>query len=113
MRFQGFSIHTGDAKGRMVNAAELAHRFHSLLPAGQRPEYTSGYEGFYSLEGISGTVEHATSRSLIRDHDAGTFQATIDHLLSAVSFMNEEQGCERVTVEIKQQYRNMAEKVAQ
>ncbi len=96
-----------------VNAAELAHRFHSLLPAVQRPEYTSGYEGFYYLEGISGTVEHATSRYIIRDHDAGKFQAKIDHLLSAVSFMNEEQGCERVTVEIKQQYRNMAEKVAQ
>ena len=113
VRFQGFSIHPGDAKGRMVNAAELAHRFHSLLPAVQRPEYTSGYEGFYYLEGISGTVEHATSRYIIRDHDAGKFQAKIDHLLSAVSFMNEEQGCERVTVEIKQQYRNMAEKVAQ
>lgn len=113
VRFQGFSIHPGDAKGRMVNAAELAHRFHSLLPAAQRPEYTSGYEGFYYLEGISGTVEHATSRYIIRDHDAGKFQAKIDHLLSAVSFMNEEQGCERVTVEIKQQYRNMAEKVAQ
>jgi len=56
VRFQGFSIHPGDAKGRMVNAAELAHRFHSLLPAVQRPEYTSGYEGFYYLEGISGTV---------------------------------------------------------
>mgnify|MGYP003010092939 FL=1 len=105
VRFQGFSIHPGDAKGRMVNAAELAHRFHSLLPAVQRPEYTSGYEGFYYLEGIS--------RYIIRDHDAGKFQAKIDHLLSAVSFMNEEQGCERVTVEVKQQYRNMAEKVAQ
>ncbi len=79
----------------------------------QRPEYTSGYEGFYYLEGISGTVEHATSRYIIRDHDAVKFQAKIDHLLSAVAFMNEEQGCERVTVEINQQYRNMAEKVAQ
>lgn len=111
--FQGFSIHPGDAKGRMVNAAELAHRFHGLLPAAERPEYTSGYEGFYYLEGISGTVEHATSRYIIRDHDADKFQAKIDHLLSAAAFVNEEQGCERVTVEIRHQYRNMAEKVAQ
>lgn len=110
--FQGFSIHPGDSKSRMVNAGELFHRFHSLLPAAQRPEYTEGYEGFYYLEGVSATVEHATARYIIRDHDARKFQAKIDHLLSAAAFVNEEQGRERVTVEIKQQYRNMAEVVA-
>lgn len=110
--FQGFSIHPGDSKNRMVNAGELFHRFHSLLPAAQRPEYTEGYEGFYYLEGVSATVEHATARYIIRDHDAKKFQARIDHLLSAAAFVNEEQGRERVTVEIKQQYRNMAEIVA-
>ena len=110
--FQGFSIHPGDSKNRMVNAGELFHRFHSLLPAAQRPEYTEGYEGFYYLEGVSATVEHATARYIIRDHDARKFQAKIDHLLSAAAFVNEEQGRERVTVEIKQQYRNMAEIVA-
>ena len=110
--FQGFSIHPGDSKNRMVNAGELFHRFHSLLPAAQRPEYTEGYEGFYYLEGVSATVEHATARYIIRDHDAKKFQAKIDHLLSAAAFVNEEQGRERVTVEIKQQYRNMAEVVA-
>ncbi len=110
--FQGFSIHPGDSKNRMVNAGELFHRFHSLLPSAQRPEYTEGYEGFYYLEGVSATVEHATARYIIRDHDARKFQAKIDHLLSAAAFVNEEQGRERVTVEIKQQYRNMAEIVA-
>ena len=110
--FQGFSIHPGDSKNRMVNAGELFHRFHSLLPAAQRPEYTEGYEGFYYLEGVSATVEHATARYIIRDHDARKFQAKIDHLLSAAAFVNEEQGRDRVTVEIKQQYRNMAEVVA-
>lgn len=110
--FQGFSIHPGDSKNRMVNAGELFCRFHSLLPAPQRPEYTEGYEGFYYLEGVSATVEHATARYIIRDHDAKKFQAKIDHLLSAAAFVNEEQGRERVQVEIKQQYRNMAEVVA-
>lgn len=110
--FQGFSIHPGDSKNRMVNAGELFHRFHGLLPAAQRPEYTEGYEGFYYLEGVSATVEHATARYIIRDHDARKFQAKIDHLLSAAAFVNEEQGRDRVTVEIKQQYRNMAEVVA-
>lgn len=113
VRFQGFSIHPGDAKGRMVNASELFCRFHSLLPAVQRPEHTEGYEGFYYLEGVSGTVEHATARYIIRDHDARKFQAKTDHLLHAARFVNEEQGEERVTVEVKQQYRNMAEVVSE
>ena len=112
VRFQGFSIHPGDAKGRMVNAGELFHRFHGLLPAVQRPEYTEGYEGFYYLEGVSATVEHATARYIIRDHDAAKFQSKIDQMERAVAFMNAECGRERVTVEIKQQYRNMAEVVS-
>ena len=112
VRFQGFSIHPGDAKGRMVNAGELFHRFHSLLPAAQRPEHTEGYEGFYYLEGVSATVEHATARYIIRDHDATKFQAKIDQMKRAVAFLNSECGRERVTVDIKQQYRNMAEVVS-
>ena len=111
--FQGFSIHPGDSKNRMVNAGELFHRFHGLLPAVQRPEYTEGYEGFYYLEGVSATVEHATARYIIRDHDGKKFQDKIDLLLKAAEFVNAEQGCERVHVEIKQQYRNMAEVVAE
>lgn len=113
VRFQGFSIHPGDAKGRMVNAGELFHRFHSLLPTAQRPEYTEGYEGFYYLEGVSATVEHATARYIIRDHNAAKFQNKIDQMQRAVAFMNDECGCERVTVEVKQQYRNMAEVVSE
>ena len=112
VRFQGFSIHPGDAKGRMVNAGELFHRFHTLLPAAQRPEYTEGYEGFYYLEGVSATVEHATARYIIRDHDAVKFQAKIEQMKRAVAFLNAECGTERVTVDIKQQYRNMAEIVS-
>ena len=113
VRFQGFSIHPGDAKGRMVNAGELFHRFHALLPAAQRPEYTEGYEGFYYLEGVSATVEHATARYIIRDHDAAKFQAKIDHMKRAATFLNDECGTERVSVAIKQQYRNMAEVVSE
>ena len=112
VRFQGFSIHPGDAKGRMVNAGEVFCRFHSLLPAAQRPEYTEGYEGFYYLEGVSATVEHATARYIIRDHDAEKFQRKIDLLQQTAAFVNAELGVERVQVAIKQQYRNMAEIVA-
>lgn len=112
VRFQGRSIHPGDAKGKMVNASELFHRFHGMLPAAQRPEYTEGYEGFYCLEGISGTIEHATARYIIRDHDARKFQEKIDLMQRAAAFVNAECGTERVEVSIKQQYRNMADVVS-
>lgn len=109
VRFDGISIHTGDAKGRMVNAGNLFADFHALLPYEQRPEYTEGYEGFFHLEGVSATVDHATARYIIRDHDAEKFQQKIDVIESAATLMNQRLGEERVTVEMKQQYRNMAE----
>ena len=109
IRFEGQSIHPGDAKGRMVNAGNLFCDFNALLPYVQRPEYTEGYEGFYHLEGVSATVDHATARYIVRDHDAAKFQQKLDLIDAAASMLNQRLGEERVTVEIKQQYRNMAE----
>ena len=109
VRFEGQSIHPGDAKGRMVNAGNLFCDFNALLPYAQRPEYTEGYEGFYHLEGVSATVDHATARYIVRDHDAAKFQQKLDLVDAAASMLNQRLGEERVTVEIKQQYRNMAE----
>ena len=109
VRFEGQSIHPGDAKGRMVNAGNLFCDFNALLPYAQRPEYTEGYEGFYHLEGVSATVDHATARYIVRDHDAAKFQQKLDLIDAAASMLNQRLGEERVTVEIKQQYRNMAE----
>ena len=107
--FEGQSIHPGDAKGRMVNAGNLFCDFNALLPYVQRPEYTEGYEGFYHLEGVSATVDHATARYIVRDHDAAKFQQKLALIDSAAALLNQRLGEERVTVEIKQQYRNMAE----
>ena len=112
VRFRGYSIHPGDAKDKMVNAGNLFARFHALLPEHARPEYTEGYEGFIHLEGVSATCEHATARYIVRDHDAAKFDAKIALIERAAAFVNAEIGSERVTVEIKQQYRNMAEIVA-
>lgn len=109
VRFEGQSIHPGDAKGRMVNAGNLFCDFNALLPYVQRPEYTEGYEGFYHLEGVSATVDHATARYIVRDHDAAKFQQKLELIDSAAALLNQRLGEERVTVEIKQQYRNMAE----
>ena len=109
VHFEGQSIHPGDAKGRMVNAGNLFCDFSALLPYAQRPEYTEGYEGFYHLEGVSATVDHATARYIVRDHDAAKFQQKLALIDSAAALLNQRLGDERVTVEIKQQYRNMAE----
>ncbi len=112
VRFRGYSIHPGDAKDKMVNAGNLFAHFHALLPEHARPEHTEGYEGFIHLEGVSATCEHATARYIVRDHDAAKFDAKIALIERTAAFINAELGSERVTVEIKQQYRNMAEIVA-
>ncbi len=112
VRCRGRSIHPGDAKDKMINASNVLTAFHALLPAHMRPEHTEGYEGFIHLEGFSGTCEHATGRYIIRDHDAAKFEEKIALMRRAADFINAELGAERVTVEIKQQYRNMAEAIA-
>ena len=105
----GVSVHTGYAKGKMINAARLAAEFNALIPTTDIPETTEGYEGFYHLEGVSATVDHATARYIVRDHDAAKFQQKLELMDAAAALLNQRLGEERVTVEIKQQYRNMAE----
>lgn len=110
--FRGYSIHPGDAKGRMVNASNLFCDFHAMLPAAMRPEYTEGYEGFIHLLGVSSTCEHACARYIVRDHDRALFEAKIALMERAATFLNESLGEERVSLDIHQEYRNMAEMVA-
>ena len=112
VRFRGYSIHPGDAKDKMVNAGNLFAAFHALLPEHMRPEHTEGYEGFIHLEGVSATCEHATARYIVRDHDATRFDEKLALIERAAAFVNGGLGEERVTVETKQQYRNMAEVVS-
>ncbi len=109
--FEGFSIHPGDAKDRMVNAANLLIDYQGLLPAAQRPEHTAGYEGFMHLMSVSGTVTHATARYIVRDHDAAKFERKLELMRAAADFLNTRLGEERVHVEFKREYRNMAEVV--
>lgn len=109
--FEGFSIHPGDAKDRMVNAANLLVDYQGLLPAAQRPEHTAGYEGFMHLMIVSGTVTHATARYIVRDHDAAKFERKLELMRAAADFLNTRLGEERVHVEFKREYRNMAEVV--
>lgn len=107
---QGRSVHPGYAKDKMVNALVVANKLASLLPANERPEHTSVYEGFYHLTNISGTVDAASMGYIIRDHDRELFEKRKQIMLDAVAFINKLYP-DSTTVEIKDQYYNMREKV--
>ena len=107
--FKGENVHPGSAKDVMINAALVAMEFDSLLPAAERPERTEDHEGFYHLTAMSGTVSDAALTYIIRDHDASKFSNRQDTIKMAAKFLNERYGEGTVKVEIKEQYRNMAE----
>ena len=107
--FHGFNVHPGSAKNTMINAALLAMEFNSMLPAGDTPRQTEGYEGFYHLIGMQGEVDSAKTHYIIRDHDAGKFSARISCMEHNAKLMNEKYGAGTVELTIKEQYRNMLE----
>ena len=108
---KGVSVHPGYAKGKMINANALAARFAELLPEEERPETPEGYQGFFHLLGIESNVEHAKLSYIIRDHDRDRFEDRKRHILRCVEQMNESYGEGTVTVELKDQYYNMKEKI--
>ncbi len=111
VRFKGRNVHPGYAKHKMVNAMRVAARFATLLPAGETPEETEGYEGFYHLTGMSGDVEQATLSYIIRDHDRARFEARKRHIAQLVERINKEMGEEVASVESRDQYYNMRERI--
>ena len=113
VRVKGLGIHPGSAKDRMVNASLIALEFNGLLPCAERPAHTEGYEGFFHLHSMKGEVEEAALTYIIRDHDAGKFEAKKALALAAGDFLNKKYGAGTVTVEIKDSYRNMAEIIRQ
>ena len=109
--FRGFNVHPGSAKDTMVNAALLAMEFNGMLPSGETPRDTELYEGFFHMMEMSGTVESAKLSYIIRDHDAGSFEARKNTLRHAAKLMNAKYGEGSVVLTIKEQYRNMLEMV--
>ena len=107
----GRSIHPGSARGKMINAAHLAMEFHRLLPELEVPAATDGYEGFYHLTDMSGQVEEARLRYIIRDHDAETFARRCRFFQKAADFLNEKYGSGTVEATVTESYRNMKEKI--
>lgn len=110
INIQGRSVHPGYAKDKMVNALVVANKLVSLLPSNERPEHTTGYEGFYHLTNISGTVDAATVGYIIRDHDREIFEKRKQVMLDTMAFINKLYP-DSTSVEIKDQYYNMREKV--
>jgi len=108
---QGRNVHPGYAKNKMVNAQLIAMEFNALLPEFQRPQYTDGYEGFYLLTKMEGTVEQSKLNYIIRDHDKHLFEQKKEFMLKMTAFLNEKYGTDRVKCEIKEQYKNMREMV--
>ncbi|MGN1219799.1 MAG: peptidase T [Candidatus Cryptobacteroides sp.] len=107
VRIQGRNIHPGYAKGKMLNAILIGMELNSLLPVGQRPELTEGYDGFYHIIGFNGTVENAEFSYIIRDHDMDLYEQKKAFMEKCVAFINEKYGEGTATVEIKHQYYNM------
>ena len=107
----GFNIHPGDSKDKMINASLVAMEINRMLPACETPAHTEMYEGFYHLTGMKGSVEHAEVHYIVRDHDMYTFEARKKTLRHIEKILNEQYGAGTVTLEIKDQYRNMEEKV--
>ncbi len=107
----GVSVHTGTAKDVLVNSQTLAAEIHQMLPESERPETTEGYEGFYHLVSVNGTVTETKMKYFIRDFDRGNFQKREERLRQIAAEMNEKYGEGKVEVEITESYRNMREMV--
>ncbi len=108
--FKGRNVHPGYAKHKMVNSMRIANQFMIMLPRWETPEHTEGYEGFYHLVGMEGTVEQTTLTYIIRDHDRDRFERRkkeLEHLSRKIN--NEFPDC--CELEIKDQYYNMREKI--
>ena len=106
----GKNVHTGSAKNIMVNALLLGMEINAMLP-GERPETTEGYEGFYHLMSMSGNVELANLRYIIRDHDKATYLKRQELLRSIADFMNKKYGEGVVELNIVESYKNMREEI--
>jgi tripeptide aminopeptidase len=109
--FHGVNVHPGYAKHKMRNSMRIAQQFISMLPRHETPEHTEGYEGFYHLNSMEGTVELTTLRYIIRDHDRDRFERRKKEMTHLVHKINAEFGENTCEMELNDQYYNMREKV--
>ena len=111
IHIQGRNVHPGYAKDKMKNAIIIGMELNDLLPLGQRPELTEGYDGFFHIISFNGTVEEADFGYIIRDHDRKKFEDKKELIRKCVDFINMKYGEGTATLEVKDQYYNMREQV--
>ena len=111
IEIQGCNVHPGYAKGKMINAIQVACELNALLPAVERPEHTEGYEGFYHCVGFNGTVENAKISYIIRDHCSEKFEQKKVYMWSCVDLLQKRYGEGVLKLTLKDQYFNMRKMV--
>lgn len=111
INIMGRNVHPGTAKDKMVNSIHLAMELNQMLPLNERPEYTTGREGFFHLIDISGTVEETRIRYLIRDHDRSKFEEKKQLITERIHHLNGKYSSAQLNLELKDQYYNMREKL--
>ena len=109
--FHGVNVHPGYAKHKMLNSMRIAHQFATMLPRHETPEHTEGYEGFFHLTNMEGTVEKSMLSYIVRDHDRDRFERRKKEVQHLVNKINAEFGEKTATLELKDQYYNMREKI--
>lgn len=109
VKVHGVSVHPGDAKDKMKNSMTIAYKYHSLLPDSEVPECTSGFEGFYHLNSMQGSIEETTMSYIIRDHDRASFESRKTFMLDTAEKINALYGPNTVSVELNDVYYNMQE----
>ena len=107
----GRSVHTGTAKGIMVNSVDIGAEFMNLLPYYEKPQFTDGREGFFHVTSFNGSCEHTEIALIIRDHDSIQFAIREDYLRKVTDELNRKYGEGTVSLEIKETYRSMKEVV--
>lgn len=111
LTIKGLNIHPGTAKNKMKNAILIATELATMLPPAETPGHTEGYEGFYHLNHMAGDESEATLSYIIRDHDGEKFEGRKAFMTQVAQFLNEKYGEGTVTLELRDQYRNMKEKI--
>jgi len=109
--FKGRNVHPGYAKHKMLNSIRIANQFVEMLPRSETPEHTEGYEGFYHLTSFHGDVETTVLSYIIRDHDRDRFERRKKEVEHIVNKINSEYGPSVATLNLKDQYYNMREKI--
>ena len=111
IKIHGLNVHPGYAYHKMHNSMRIAHQIIAMIPRSESPEHTQGYQGFFHLVGINGTVEETTLSYIIRDHDRNRFEARKQAIIQMVEAMNTKYGEGTAEIELRDQYYNMREKI--